>query len=60
MKKVFFWFIVALVLVLPLYYLLDKLPKGALDPAIIYVISVVWGTMIGAYTWNTIKKEKKK
>ncbi|MBP5425165.1 MAG: hypothetical protein J6Y33_03715 [Prevotella sp.] len=59
MKKVFFWFIVALVLVLPMY-LLDKLPKGALDPAIIYVISVVWGTMIGAYTWNTIKKEKKK
>jgi len=59
MKKVFFWFIVALVLVLPLY-LLDKLPKGTLDPAIIYVISVVWGTMIGAYTWNTIKKEKKK
>ena len=59
MKKVFFWFFVALVLVLPLY-LLDKLPKGTLDPAIIYVISVVWGTMIGAYTWNTIKKEKKK
>jgi len=59
MKKVFFWFIVALVLVLPLY-LLDKLPKGTLDPVIIYVISVVWGTMIGAYTWNTIKKEKKK
>ena len=59
MKKVFFWFIVALVLVLPLY-LLDKLPKGTLDPAIIYVISVVWGTMIGAYILNTIKKEKKK
>ena len=59
MKKVVFWFIVALVLVLPMF-LLDNLPKGTLDPAIIYVISVVWGTMIGAYTLNAIKKEKKK
>jgi len=47
MKKVFFWFIVALVLVIPML-LLERLPKGTLDPAIVYVISVVWGTMIGA------------
>ncbi len=59
MKKVFFWFIVVLVLVVPMF-LLEKLPKGTLDPAVIYVISVVWGTMIGAYAWNAITKEKKK
>ena len=59
MKKVFFWFIVALVLVIPML-LLERLPKGTLDPAIVYVISVVWGTMIGAYILNTKKKKKKK
>ena len=59
MKKEFFWFIVALVLVIPML-LLERLPKGTLDPAIVYVISVVWGTMIGAYILNTIKKEKEK
>ena len=59
MKKVFFWFIVVLVMVIPML-LLERLPKGTLDPAIIYVISVIWGTMIGAYILNTIKKEKKK
>ena len=58
MKRVY-WFIAALVLVLPVF-LLDRLPKGTFDPAIIYVLSVILGYMIGACTWNAIKNRKKK
>ena len=59
MRKVIFWLIVALALLLPMF-LLERLPKGTLDPALVYVLSVVWGSMIGMYTWNTMKKDKKK